>query len=1143
MGTQEETLAALENLLDEFFAPATSNDRKRSIENALDSFSHQEGAWRQCIFFLLNSKNEYVHMYSLSVLEKLVNQQWFGMQPTDKQEIRQFTTQFLISNHKVCPMYIKKKMAKVYVNIGRLDWPQFFPDFYHNILQFLQNESTIVLGLSILQITSEEFISPREDLNTARKQELRTLLLEQSDTTLSRIMEILDAVTLKMKRNNACTPPPSPNNRSPFGSPCGSPTHNRSKSPLLGTTESPSISSNQWLPVSAIKQDLSVLQTLDLTSEEIVISSLSCINHFFSWMPLSSVLSPNIVSKFFLFAEYGCAGLSNGSSDHKCNEIGCLAMNCINELISKNYFPTEYESFLVKMFQQTFTLLQQLTKSPSGQDQAGILAKLDENYLEKFTEFLSLFVSIHLKRFEPNNHFPTAELLSLLVKYTLLQPTVNGFFRGLEIWSTFLDYLLDKVGSYKETNGVKNNVREKYSAILMELLEKLLLKLQLRYNDVQLDELDEDVAENEVESERARFIRECLEVVSKIAEIFPDEVVVKIMEVLQPNLDIYFGLASHVSDHSLSARRLDITSEAEIQNLHKCLKDIGTFLQAMGRLAHLFVGDENFNRKLQDGQVIFERICQLVLFGTYYKLFSIKNAQPDIITKDFVNVHAHGLSCLQAFSHWLELFNLESKRQNNDSADKFKSITVSVLEGTLPLLQSTIPLQILLAASHLLNSLTTSVRPQFFLALEIVQKFYGTMNAGGLEALPLNIQVLISCALSNTFVLTWPLVPQENQEWEMRSSYHKSLVSMFTREYQHLPEIRVLSSNFEERNRCKDFIKRICCILSGIVETVSDQGTKSKTIVQQSTQDAIQIAADLFPVYLTQTDVAEQILSLLLVTVKSLKIQVGVSFVQNIIQQLLGLLTREQITKIVEENNDAGYRVIEKFMKMLEFVVQEHESSFKKLIPSIIEFVLHQVMPIIRKFPAPDINIMVLELLHQLLIHNWRFFFKSNVVSKMSGEDSMEHEDLFMLIIKEIGQALMENDILMFKKSLEIMQSLNEKYKLYTKHVFQANLLSTFLQVLLDSLVNQSHDLLKEDIIITIHTMASVDLRAFNSEFMQHYLLRCQGITDHQKSDMLKAFQNQEDLPSFITALQRFFSDFRYYQLINSSIPNSPLRL
>ena len=52
--------------------------------------------------------------------------------------------------------------------------------------------------------------------------------------------------------------------------------------------------------------------------------------------------------------------------------------------------------------------------------------------------------------------------------------------------------------------------------------------------------------------------------------------------------------------------------------------------------------------------------------------------------------HAHGLACIQAFAHWLELFNLESKRQNNNSADKVKSMLVTILEGTLPLLQSTV---------------------------------------------------------------------------------------------------------------------------------------------------------------------------------------------------------------------------------------------------------------------------------------------------------------------------------------------------------------------------------------------------------------------------------------------------------------------
>ena len=176
----------------------------------------------------------------------------------------------------------------------------------------------------MLQITSEEFISPREDLNTVRKQELRTLLLEQAETTLSRIIGILDAIMQKLKStSNTSTPPPSPNHRSPFSSPCVSPSHNRSTSPFQGHVEANAATQNAWLSSGALKQErVMVPPTLDLASEEIVIAALSCLNQFFSWMPLSSVLSPNLISKFFLFAGYGCAGLFNGASDHKSNEIG-----------------------------------------------------------------------------------------------------------------------------------------------------------------------------------------------------------------------------------------------------------------------------------------------------------------------------------------------------------------------------------------------------------------------------------------------------------------------------------------------------------------------------------------------------------------------------------------------------------------------------------------------------------------------------------------------------------------------------------------------------------------------------------------------------------------------------------------------------
>lgn len=43
-----------------FFIPA---------EELLNNFAQQTGAWRHCLFFLSNTRNEYVMMYSLTVFE------------------------------------------------------------------------------------------------------------------------------------------------------------------------------------------------------------------------------------------------------------------------------------------------------------------------------------------------------------------------------------------------------------------------------------------------------------------------------------------------------------------------------------------------------------------------------------------------------------------------------------------------------------------------------------------------------------------------------------------------------------------------------------------------------------------------------------------------------------------------------------------------------------------------------------------------------------------------------------------------------------------------------------------------------------------------------------------------------------------
>lgn len=184
MASEDASLRALESLMTEFFHDCTTNERKREIEELLNNFAQQVGAWRFCLYFLSSTRNDYVMMYSLTVFENLINKMWLGVPSQDKMEIRSCLPKLLLAHHKTLPYFIRNKLCKVIVDIGRQDWPMFYHDFFTNILQLIQSPVTTPLGLIMLKTTSEELACPREDLSVARKEELRKLLLDQVQTVL-----------------------------------------------------------------------------------------------------------------------------------------------------------------------------------------------------------------------------------------------------------------------------------------------------------------------------------------------------------------------------------------------------------------------------------------------------------------------------------------------------------------------------------------------------------------------------------------------------------------------------------------------------------------------------------------------------------------------------------------------------------------------------------------------------------------------------------------------------------------------------------------------------------------------------------------------------------------------------------------------
>ncbi|KAM6962761.1 exportin-6 [Aplochiton taeniatus] len=1146
MASEEASLRALESLMTEFFHSCTTNDRKREIEELLNNFAQQTGAWRLCLFFLSNTSNEYVMMYSLTVFENLVNKMWLGVASQDKMEIRSCLPKLLLAQYKAMPYFVRNKLCKVIVDIGRQDWPMFYHDFFTNTVQLIQSPTMVPLGLVLLKTTSEELACPREDLSVARKEELRKLLLEQVPTVLGILTGILEMVWNKHSVI-AATPPPSPTSGESVE--------------LLGSQYS--------------KLLCQPMPELDTESQELCCGVLECLAHLFSWIPLSTSITPALLASIFHFARFGCdlrgtakmysctssSSASNGQQDsvllgHPSNgggptlnltmdgspaeraRLGVLAMMCVNELVSKNCVPLDFEEYLLRMFQQTFFLLQRLTRENNALTVKSRLQDLDESYMEKFTDFLRLFVSVHLRRIESSPQFPVVEFLALLFKYTFNQPTHEGYFACLDIWSIFLDYLTTQI---KSRLAHRESVLNRYKDALLLLLREVLNRILFRYNQAQLEELDDETPDDDQQTEWQRYLRQSLEVVAKVMELLPSHAFSTLFPFLQENLDVYLGLQQFIVTSGTS-RRLNITSENDCRRLHCSLKDLSSLLQAVGRLAEYFIG-EVFGARFNDALAVVERLVEITCYGSQISFYDVETAVPSVLKPDLIDVQAQSLAALQAYSHWYAQFYSEVHRQNQC---RFISLITSGMDASCPLITAKVPEKLLLSACHLLLSVATTIRPVFLVTLPAVQNVFNFITENQTGRLPQEAHMLVCRTLSNMLLLPWPNLPESEQQWHTRSVSHANLIAALTRDYRLLRGTASLPTRRLDLDNMKAVLHQTLPVLKDIVDSISGESTKSRQICYQSLQDSVQVSLALFPVFIQQPDVTDEMLSFFLTLFQALRVQMGVSFTGHIIQTFLSMFTREQLAASILQEGSAGSRVVEKFLRILQVVVQEPGQAFKPFLPSILSLCMDQVYPILAERSSPDVKAELFELLYEVVHHNWRYFFKTSVLSSVQrgvAEEVMENEAQFTAAMQAFGQSFLQPDIHIFKQNLSYLESLNSKHKLYHRKLFRTSMLFHFINVLLQVLLHKSHDLLQEEIALAVYNMAAVDFDAFYSVFLREFLNSCQGVDPNQQAVLGCHFKLERDLPTFTQSVHRLINDLRYYRLCNSSLPTGTVKL
>ncbi|XP_062581488.1 exportin-6-like [Saccostrea cucullata] len=151
----------------------------------------------------------------------------------------------------------------------------------------------------------------------------------------------------------------------------------------------------------------------------------------------------------------------------------------------------------------------------------------------------------------------------------------------------------------------------------------------------------------------------------------------------------------------------------------------------------------------------------------------------------------------------------------------------------------------------------------------------------------------------------------------------------------------------------------------------------------------------------------DSLMSFFLAVFQGLRVQMGMVFPEQTKQTFMTLCTQKQIAESIYHESAAAHSVVEKLFKIFE-LVQESGIDFKAFLPNFIVMCMDQIYPIIAQRPSPDIKASLYRLVHELMMNNWRYFFKGSVLKKLSVQHTPQKENGEMQRAHEVKGSAMK---------------------------------------------------------------------------------------------------------------------------------------
>ncbi|KAJ8947794.1 hypothetical protein NQ318_019466 [Aromia moschata] len=753
----------------------------------------------------------------------------------------------------------------------------------------------------------------------------------------------------------------------------------------------------------------------------------------------------------------------------------CVSLPCLQLMsfcIEKAHHLT-VKIFFVQLYHHTLELLRDVTNSSNYR-----MDTLDPIFVEKLSELFILLIEQHFWRLEMEPSFSPLDFLTPLYHLTMQLPTVQSYLRCLAVWATFI-------------KQIKPQNAHRYSEVFLELSAALLKKIQFTCNCVQLNQINDTDVDEDNETEWQVFLKTSIEVIAMVAECTPIETFNQVLVPWKISHDIYKHIEQAVDRQNYSLN-FEIS---ETERLCYVLKDFSSLTQTLARLSSLFIDQENEDISKPATPLVnslIEKVLESASLATSVRFYKLKLRESRLIDC-FIDIHSQLLAALKTWLIWMT----QKDKMSNHNIELIVDITLPILLDGV-----NVPNKLSHSAAHLLLGFANTVFAQKLVVLPMVVQFIHV--APNMKYSDRKTKCVINSSVSNLLLKPWGELSQND------SMQRNILIGMF---FDNLTkEFRELSPNINE-GRALDVVDNILPSLSSIIEHCKNYPLASKKLLYIAIKPTIEHALFLLPSFVKYTEISNHMLLFFLNVLGVLQQQLGVDGTKNAVQIFLQVAVSEQ-----QASNLTG---LEKLLQILQLVAESPGSSYKTFLPGILQLCMENIYPLIvlHASEAPDVFVALLTLLYSILLHRWQYFYISQVRLGYSpgcsesevGPDQPQKPEQLLAVLQVFGQALLQPDINIFKLSLIALEDLNAKWKLYHKILFRDHLLSQFLTVLLNCLIDKSQTLLSEDIQVAVYNMAAVNFEGFFSTFLRQFVQNLNGINPSQSEVLLGNFVHNHD--------------------------------